>query len=224
MANCQQPLTSGRGKYRQTAGKEQHMKYGELTFGQTEALLNKVGGMDGLKKVLSGEWIVGEPAKVLKRAATVSKKVLAGLLELVGEPTWVPTIDRFVARDKFVVNRDGELPISYLGDNFTNNFLGLVEENVKTTKLKQRKLLKGSVDGPILSALGGESKAKVALAHVFEFLQTADRNLWYIFYVADVNGVVWAVGAGWDDRGWRVGAIAVADPRRWDADDRVVSR
>jgi hypothetical protein len=30
------------------------MKYGTMTFGQAEALVNKLGGMDALKKVLSG--------------------------------------------------------------------------------------------------------------------------------------------------------------------------
>lgn len=30
------------------------MKYGNTTFGQIEALLNKIGGEDGLKKILSG--------------------------------------------------------------------------------------------------------------------------------------------------------------------------
>jgi len=34
------------------------MKYGELTLGQMEALVNKIGGMDGVKRILSGETVV----------------------------------------------------------------------------------------------------------------------------------------------------------------------
>jgi hypothetical protein len=200
------------------------MKYGEANLGQIEALLNKVGGMDGLQKVLSGEWIVGEPAKVLKRTASASKKVLAGLLELYGEPVKVSAVERFVARDKFVIDRNGELPISWLGDNFKTNFLDVVEDNAKAATLKQRKLLKRSVDGPILSALGGVEKAKIALANVFDFLKTADRTKWFIFYVADAKGTVWAVSAYWDDHGWDVGALPVTDPGGWDGGPLVVSR
>ena len=143
------------------------MKYCEVNFGQTEALLNKIGGVDGMHKILSGQWIVGEPAKVAKAKSGASPKVLAGLLELTDEPVKMSATPSFVARDKFVVNRQGELPISYLGDNFKTNLLDIVEENVKAMTVKRRKLLKSSVDAPIIAALGGAEKAKIALAHVY---------------------------------------------------------
>jgi hypothetical protein len=205
------------------------MKYGEVNLGQTEALLNKIGGVVGMNKILSGEWIVGEPTKVAKAKSGASTKVLAGLLELTGEPTKMSAIERFVARDKFVVNRQGELPISYLGDNFRNNFLDVVEENVPACTLKQRKLLKASVDTPILNALGDKDLAKIekarsALAHTFDYLKTDDRSKWYIFYVADAKGIVWAVSAYWDGDGWYVGADPVSDPDQWRAFNHVVSR
>lgn len=34
------------------------MKYGELNLGQMEAVVNKLGGMDGVKRLLSGELVV----------------------------------------------------------------------------------------------------------------------------------------------------------------------
>jgi hypothetical protein len=34
------------------------MKYGELTLGQVEAVVNKIGGMEGVKRILSGEEVV----------------------------------------------------------------------------------------------------------------------------------------------------------------------
>jgi len=42
------------------------MKYGELNLGQIEAIVNKLGGMDGVQRFLSDELIVSAPAKVWK--------------------------------------------------------------------------------------------------------------------------------------------------------------
>lgn len=184
-----------------------------------EAIVNKLGGEEAGDRFLANELIVTENPKV-----GVSRTTIAKLLEEVGQPVDLPAIERFVAREKFVVDRNGELPISYLGDNFRNNFLDVIEENVEATALKQRKLLKRSVDGPILSALEGEEKARVALAHVFDYLKTADRKLWFIFYVKDAKGMLWAVRARWDDDGWDVYAIALTSPGGWDGGRRVVSR
>ena len=97
--------------------------------------------------------------------------------------------------------------------------------------VRQRKLLKSSVDRQILAALGDKdmaniTRAPVALSHAFEFLKTADRGVWYIFYIKDVNGIVWAVGARWrsGDGGWRVEADSVEGPSWWDAGVRLLSR
>lgn len=190
-----------------------------LTAGQLNAIVKKLGGEQGAMRFLADETIVTENPKNI-----ASRTVIAKLLEEVGQPVDLPATPRFVAKDMFVVDRKGELPISYLGDNFQANFLDVVEENVEAAALKQRKLLKRSVDGPILSALEGEEKARVALAHVFDYLKTADRNLWFIFYVADAKGVLWAVYAAWNGGGWYVHAYAVSDPNEWDDGYRVVSR
>ena len=42
------------------------MKYNELNLGQIEALVNKLGGMDGVQRFLSGELIVSAATKVWK--------------------------------------------------------------------------------------------------------------------------------------------------------------
>lgn len=36
------------------------MKYGELTLGQVEAIVNKLGGMEGVKRFLSGKMVIKE--------------------------------------------------------------------------------------------------------------------------------------------------------------------
>lgn len=70
------------------------MKYGELTLGQTEALMNKIGGMNGLQKVLSGEWVIGE-----KNETTIDTIIHIDRAAAVPYPDWVkdvlhPTIER----------------------------------------------------------------------------------------------------------------------------------
>jgi hypothetical protein len=39
------------------------MKYGNLTLGQIEAVVNKLGGMDGVERLLRGELSVSEPTR-----------------------------------------------------------------------------------------------------------------------------------------------------------------
>ena len=40
------------------AQREKAMKYGELTLGQVEAIVNKLGGMDGVQRFLRGELVI----------------------------------------------------------------------------------------------------------------------------------------------------------------------
>jgi len=47
------------------------MKYDELTAGQIEAIVNKLGGMEGVQRLLSGELIVSEPTRVWKTWRTL---------------------------------------------------------------------------------------------------------------------------------------------------------
>ena len=47
------------------------MKYNELNLGQIEALVNKLGGMDGVQRFLSGELIVSTAVKVWKTWRTL---------------------------------------------------------------------------------------------------------------------------------------------------------
>lgn len=51
------------------------MKYGELNLGQIEAIVNKLGGMDGVKRFLSGQTIV---RAVERRAFEIWKTITVG--------------------------------------------------------------------------------------------------------------------------------------------------
>ena len=83
-------------------------------------------------------------------AGYVKREVLRACTKISVE---VAAPERFVARDRFVLGRDAELAISYLGEDFTSHFLGLVEDNAGPATLEQRILIKSSIDGTAYSKL-----------------------------------------------------------------------
>jgi hypothetical protein len=199
------------------------IKYSDLNLGQIEAVVNKLGGMDGLRDFLSGALVV---------VKNTTEKAKEKLLEFVASFK-VAGAEKFVAKQHFKKDTSDTaiVKISWLGDDFKTNFLGLTEENVPEADLKVQKLLKGSRDPGIIVELG--DNYTVSLAHVWNAMalqpKGEDGNLltngWAnIFYVADVNGVVWAVCVGWYGAGWYVHAYSVEHPDGWDADFQVLSR
>lgn len=193
------------------------MKYGELNLGQIEAIVNKLGGMEGVQRFLAGS-IEVVVKKILTLVATVK----------------VAAVEHFVAAEKF---REGEttdgVKVAWLGNNFKTNFLGKTEEGVEEAELKLHKLNQDSLDAPIMNELGDTDETM--LAHLWELLKQQPNgeegkllvNGWAnVAYIRDVNDELWAVSACWDaDRGgWDVEADSVTRPGRWDADSQVVSR
>jgi hypothetical protein len=64
----------GRRRYGQTPklpDKEMTMKYGDLTLGQVEALVNKLGGMEAVRRLLADEPTISEPTRVWERWRTI---------------------------------------------------------------------------------------------------------------------------------------------------------
>ena len=80
------------------------MKYPKMNWGRMEAVINKLGGMDGVDQFLSGELVVGKPGTVTKLKSSSASKVLADLLEQVGGPIKLPAWKSFVAREKFAAS------------------------------------------------------------------------------------------------------------------------
>jgi hypothetical protein len=153
------------------------------------------------------------------------------LLELLDTVTVPATTERFVARDHFT----GKAPvkISYLGDNFTEWFLNKTEEPFAGSVLAYHRLLKGSVDGPIIAELGGEQEAETTLAEMFALMEKQangesgallTNGYANIFYIRDVNGRLRTVRCDWIVDGWGVGAYSVEDPRGWGGGRQVFSR
>jgi hypothetical protein len=169
-----------------------------------------------------------KPAKT-KLLRTVSRAFVEDFLLEVGQPTRLEGCTRFVAREKWIVNSDGEVPISHLGPTIINNFLDLIEENVPPTRVRQRKLRKKAENADILAAFGEKDldnieKTCIAFAHVYEFLKTADRTSWFIFYVFDVWGTCCELVFEWNNGGWDARAFAVTNRGAWKAGGLVISR
>ena len=193
------------------------MKYGELNLGQVEAIVNKLGGMEGVKRFLAGNIEV-----VVRRVLTF----VATFRHAAG--------GRFVAAENF---REGEttdeVKIAWIGDNFKTNFLGKIEEGVTAEELKIHKLDQDSLDAPIIAELG--DAAETLLADLWELLKKQPKGeggkllvngYANIAYIRDMNGVLWAVNARWHavHGGWRVEAYSVSYPDGWRAAHQVVSR
>jgi hypothetical protein len=197
------------------------MKYGELTLGQVEAIVNKLGGMDGVKGFLSG-------------ALVVTKVVVNKLLEFIGTVS-VSAAEKFATADHFKIDTSAsaEVKIGYLGDNFHSWFLGKTEEPSDETELRYQRLCKGSLDQPILDELGNVAETTTSM--IWELLKLQPNGesgslltngYANIFYVRDANGVLRAVGVRWSANygGWDVYAGSVEGPDEWGSGHRVFSR
>jgi len=153
------------------------------------------------------------------------------ILEFISTVTTLATTTKFVAKDKFVININPNtlVKISYLGDNFTNWFLsgdGKTEDPISEQTLRYHKLRKSSVDGPIITELGGEEKSETTLTEMFSLMEKQKNveddvllNNGYanIFYIRDQNGVLRTVDVRWYDDGWYVSTHSVEDQNRWDS-------
>ena len=187
---------------------------------------------DDLDSTVAQEWIENQDSlrKVL-RGVLVPEMSKSDLLEVLGTVA-VPVTEKFVAKENFIVNTGRKAPvkISYVGSNFSERFLGKVEKPKPGTQLRYAKLLKSSVDRPILAELG--NAAETALAEIFHLMATQPNgedgallNNGYanIFYVRDVNGELRAVNVNWNGDGWNVNANSVANPNEWCDGNRVFS-
>lgn len=168
---------------------------------------------------LNGTAAPAEKLKLLESVATVP----------------VTATTRFVAADRFVADtsKKAKVKIAFAWDNFKNNFVPKVETDIQAGELKIHKLLRDSLDKPIIAELGANHETYLAdlWAMLLEqpngekgkLLVNGRAN---IFYIRDVEGVLWAVSVGWGPAygGWVLCPDSVSFPAPWDADDQVVSR
>lgn len=191
-------------------------KYGDLTLGQTEALVNRLGGKEVVDGILSGD------------LAVAVTKVAAKLLDFI-RTVRVAATSKFIAKDHFAADSQ-EVKLAWIGNNFKQWFLAKVEEPQAEVTLRYHQLKKNSLDAPILAELRG--KAETTLASIWEFLKKQPNGepgklltngYVNIFYVRDSVTVLRAVLVRWYSDGWRVGAGSVEGLREWFEGYRVFS-
>ena len=199
------------------------MKYGNITLGQIEAGINKIGGEEAFMRLLRDELMVSE---------AIAKR----LLERLSTTIAIPAVEQFTAAEHFVINtsEEAKVKISGFGSNFSKHFLSKIEKGgVAAEELAVNKLLEDAFDSAIITVLGGEAKIEITLGQFFaaftkqpngEDSPLLTNRYANIGYVRDDEGVLWAVGGGWSDDGWYFGAYPLDGPFRWRADRQVLSR
>jgi len=166
-----------------------------------------------------------EQLKVALQNAIEGKFPLPKLLEFV-KTISLPAVGKFVATEKFRPGKTiDDIKVGWLGDNFKKHLLPKVEnKEVVAEELAMNKLLKNSRDPAIITALGGEEKVEIGLGQFWEFLKTANQDFWYVAYIRDTEGMLWAVGAYWGCDGLCVEAASLGGPLVWNTVSRFLSR
>ncbi len=186
------------------------------------------------------QWVIQHPKEAIQvfvgaiqnRTKETVRKAQEKLLDFITSFK-VGGAKKFVAKDNFKeeISDKAIVKIALIWKDFKDNFLDLVEENVPEAELKVHKLLKDSRNPGIIVEL--RESYTVSLAHVWNamalqskgeegnLLTNGNEN---IFYVADVNGVVWAVGVAWYGNGWGMSADSVECQNKWNDNNLVLSR
>ncbi len=208
------------------------IKYSKLDLGRIEAVVNNLGGMDGIDRFLAHELVLVDPTKA-KNGAKAPEPLFAFVATFKTEGT-----KEFVAKKNYVVDTSETalVRISYLGGNFKTHLLPKVERDIAACDLKIQKLRRPSIDLPknpeepgTIAGLGGLEKAETSLYEFFKTLaykQSIGDLSWLVGFVrdADDSNVLWAVSARWSGGGWGLGAYSGSRPREWGAGDEFVSR
>ncbi len=179
-------------------------KYPDVTAGQTEACINRMGGWGNFLRFIGG---AGEI--VFKSILTFIRDFLAS-----AHPK-ISTSEKFWE----------DAGVKWMGESFKTQFIGLEVSATEAEVLSISKLEKNSLDTPILSELG--EKAETSVLHFAEFLNQNRRSSeFFIGYLRGLDGNLFAVYASWlvSVGGWVVNAPSVARPHEWSAGYMVLSR
>ena len=180
------------------------MKYGDATMGQTEAVINRMGGFENWLRFAGGQGKI------------VFDTILAFLrTQLITSFVAVTTSEEYFS----------DAGVKSMGENFKAQFLGLEVGSTDEVELAVCRLERNSLDAPILTELG--DKAEINVSQFKAFLAgNRGSSEWFVFYLRGKDGSLWAVGARWygDLDGWLVEAFSVGDRSPWNAGSQVVSR
>jgi hypothetical protein len=188
-----------------------------------------LGGSDAdLERIITDGKLRTQIAQLIMGATTTVSGLLTKLTA-VSVPAGRYFI--FVAKDHFT--KDSKVvDLYYFSDTFTDNFLGKTEHLAGVVNLRIHDLKKDSLDIPIINELG--NTAETSLAHLWHLLTQQPigepgtlltDGSWNIFYIRDVNGVLWTISVDWyHSHGWCLNARSVGNSDGWRAGRRVVSR
>lgn len=158
------------------------------------------------------------------------------LLEFGFEFSIPGNLNSFVATEKLVAGSGSESfsNVRYISPNFRAWFLsgrGKIEDPIGAFVFRRAKLLKPSMDSPIIREHGGEARAETHLFLVF-FLMLVQKNGGpgilltdggdNIFYIRDQNDVLRRVGLSWREGGWCLVADLVGELSRWAEGSQVI--
>lgn len=195
------------------------MKYGTWNMGQTEALLNRLGGEEVALRMLRQAF----------------KVVFTSIVNWLGNIVLPATTEKFVASEKFVVNTTDatKTKISYLDGELKSWFLGKTEDPIGEVSIRYGVLAESANSRKIIEDLGGEEKSETTLTEMFYLMEKQGQGeegmllingRANIFYIKDQKGVLRAVGVYWRDGGWFVVAYSVELPDGWYGSYQVFSR
>ncbi len=197
-----------------------------LTHGQTDAVLLKIGDQTGLGLAEGAQAFLRDEYEIVRKARK--------LLELMG--TVKVNISKKFILGKYLFDNPGKIKLYYLGDNFKEWFMAGAskqEEPVGEQELLNTKLTEKSFDVQIIEELGGKAKAETTLSEMFAQIEKQPNGqegalltngYANIFYCRDTGDVLRAVCVFWRTYGWYVRADSVGYPSARIAGDQVFSR
>ena len=171
-----------------------------------------------------------------RNSKAVVPKPVPPLLEPIGTVAIPALAGRFRTREKFVLNYGPKVKpgvrISYLGDNFEEWFLPMVEQPTAEAVVNYSRLTRSELDRSILTSLGNRPDLAIFLRQIYwllgeqsngepgTLLNDGRANIFYASGLTRVVHVRWHSGYG----GWCVRAGSVTYQSGWGGGDRVFSR
>lgn len=142
--------------------------------GDTNALVKNIMKQIGIddpneavRRVNAGEWVLTQVAKAVE-----------ALLVVVGTVSLTATTEKLVVGEKFVVNVDNsaEVRIVWVGDDLKDWFWGIVEAPFAGGELLIQKFARASLDGPMITELGGVLKARTSFGEMFALMKKQGKG------------------------------------------------
>ncbi len=196
--------------------------------GKTNALVKNLMKVTGIKDP-------NEAVDSFNRGEWALTRISLDLLILVTPVITPTTTIPFVAGEKFVVNTaaDAQVKISYIGRNFSENFLSKVEKPFLASTLKIARLSENATSRSIVKEIGGIVWAETTLTEMWARMEAQGHGqagtlltngLSNIFFIRDSKGAYFTVRCLWQNDGWDCGAISDGNLSRWNAGSLVFFR